>query len=446
MRKVIRNKLHFLMLAAAIMLTLGGCAVGPDYIRPEAPEPDKWMEEGPKLKGEPTDVSAWWHVFNDPVLDALVEKAYQQNLDLRVAGIRVLEARAQLGIAVGSLYPQTQRIKGSSAGVRISENTANIPAIWDPTYGEHSLAFDAAWELDFWGKFRRGVESGIANWEASVAGYDNFLVTLVAEVARTYVVIRTLEDRLDIARRNVRIQQRSLDIADARFQGGDVTELDVTQARALLRNTQAQIPRLQAGLRQAKNGLSILLGELPGQIDTLLVGSHDIPSAPTEVAVGVPAELLRRRPDIRLAERRLAAQSAQIGVAKADLYPHFGLFGSIGFSARKPSDLFKSSSLAAIGGPGVSWDIFQYGRIRNRTRVEDARFQQLAVNYENTVLKAAQEAEDAMAAFMRSQEEVFFLGEAVSAAQRSVDLSMLQYREGSGSWIHRGSWHSWKTC
>ena len=440
MRNAVRNRCYRLMLTAVIMMVLGGCAVGPDYMRPDAPKPDKWIEKDPKLKGDPADVGAWWRVFNDPVLDALVEKAYRQNLDLRVAGIRVLEARAQLGVAIGYLYPQTQQITASSAGIRLSENIATYSPLIDPTYGEHSLAFDAAWELDFWGKFRRSVESGIANWEASVAGYDDFLVTLVAEVARTYMVIRTLEERLGIARQNVRIQQRSLDIADARFQGGDVTELDVTQARALLRNTQAQIPRLQSGLRQAKNGLSILLGELPGRIDTLISGSRAIPSAPPEVAVGVPAELLRRRPDIRLAERQLAAQSALIGVAKADLFPHFGLFGSIGFAARNPSDLFKSSSFTAMGAPGVSWDIFQYGRIRNRIRVQDARFQQLAVSYENTVLKAAREAEDAMTAFMRSQEEVLYLREAVTAAQRSVDLSMLQYREGLADY-QRGPGH-----
>jgi NodT family efflux transporter outer membrane factor (OMF) lipoprotein len=274
------------------------------------------------------------------------------------------------------------------------------------------------------------VQSGIGNFEVSIADYDNTLVTLTAEVARTYVVIRTLEERLAIARENVKIQERSQRIAQVRFRGGDVSELDVSQATALLKETEALIPRLKSDLRQAYNGLSILLGILPGESGGLLVGTKGIPIVPTEVAVGIPAELLRRRPDIRGAERSMAAQSARIGFAKADLYPHFALFGSIGFAAASSSDLFDSNSLQAVGGPAVTWDIFNYGRIKNRVRVQDAVFQELVVNYQNTVLKAAQEVEDAMVAFLRTQEEAGLLAESVKAYKRSVDLSMLQYREG----------------
>jgi len=425
-----------------LALLASGCTtVGPDYIRPDAPSPKEWMEkDDPRIQSRPGDFVTWWKVFNDPILDTLMEKAYQQNLNLRIAGIRVLEARAILGIAVGNLYPQTQTVGGTYAVTRVSKNAANTTSIADMHYSQLGVGFDAAWEIDLWGKFRRGIESGIANLEASIAGYDDVLVSLTAEVARTYILIRTIESRLDVARENVRIQERTVQIAQALFDGGDVTELDVQQARALLNNTKATLPPLEASLRQAKNGLSILLGFLPGAVDEILGGPKSIPPVPPEVAVGIPAELLRRRPDIRFAERQLAAQSALIGVAKADLYPHFALFGTIGVRASdaaltaaggsKLSDLFQSKSVEGSAGPSLSWDILNYGRIKNRVRTEDARFQQLAVNYQNIVLRAARESEDALVAFLRSQDERAFLLESVKASKRSVDLSSLQYKEG----------------
>jgi NodT family efflux transporter outer membrane factor (OMF) lipoprotein len=431
-----------LIISFTMMLT--GCAVGPDYIRPEASEPQKWLEEkDPLIKSEPADFGQWWTVFNDSVLNTLVDMASQQNLSLRIAGIRILEARAQLGIAIGDLYPQSQSVGGSYTYTDVSKNEANSQPGADFHYGNMDLGFDAAWELDFWGKFRRAVESDMGNLEASIARYDDLMVTLTAEVARTYIFIRTQEVRLAIARENVKIQEQSLQIAKTRFKEGDVTELDVQQARALLRDTQATIPRIQTGLRQSKNGLAILLGMLPGELKDKLEAPKPIPTVPAEVSVGIPSELLRRRPDIRLSERQLAAQSALIGVAKAELYPHFSLFGSIGLRASDAAvtaagfpggssfgDLWNSDSISFFGGAGFSWNILNYGRIKNRIRVQDARFQQLVVNYQNTVLKAAQETEDAMVAFLRSQDEVKFLSESVQAATRSVDLSMIQYREG----------------
>jgi NodT family efflux transporter outer membrane factor (OMF) lipoprotein len=432
----------------ALAFLVSGCAhlpmVGPDYERPEAPEAKEWIQkDDPRIKSEAADFSTWWTVFDDPILDTLVERAYQQNLDLRIAGIRILEARAQLGIAIGNIYPQLQQGAGEYTRVGLSEHAANTTSLLDLTYDDYRFGFDAAWELDIWGKFRRGVESSVGNLEASVANYDDILVSLTAEVARTYVLIRTFEERITIARENVRIQKRSLEIAEARFKGGAVTELDVTQARALLRGTEALIPRLEIGVRQAKNALSILLGTLPGEIDDIVSEPKPIPTAPPEVAVGIPAELLRRRPDIRLAERQIAAQSARIGVAKADLYPHFTLFGSIGLRASDAaitaaggssgssfSDLWDSESIEWFAGPAFTWDLFNYGRIRNRVRVQDARFQELAVNYQNTVLRAAQEMEDAMVGFLRVQEEMEFLADSVKASKRSVDLSLIQYREG----------------
>ena len=426
---------------SVLLLFLAGCAVGPDYTAPpKAPELKTWQEkEDPKIKSDTTTLSQWWTVFNDQSLNEIIETAYSQNLPLRIAGIRILEARARLGIAIGRQYPQTQQGVGAYSYDSRSENAPNT-AFGDLNYQQLGIGFDAAWELDFWGKFRRAVQSGVGTVEASIANYDNVLVTLTAEAARNYVAIRIFETRLAIARENVELQERSLKIAEARFKGGEVSELDVAQARALLRETQALIPRLETGLRQAKNALSILLGLPPSNLQEILTGPQIIPKVPNEVAVGVPAELLRRRPDIRSAERQVAAQSARIGVAKADLYPHFTLFGSIGLVTSDSTftktggsglgDLFQGNSLQYAAGTGFRWDLFNYGRIRNRVRVQDARFQALVVNYKNAVLKAAQEVEDAMVAFLRSQEEAEYLSDSVSASIRSVELSMIQYREG----------------
>lgn len=424
-----------------VMLVISGCTmVGPDYVKPEAPQPDKWLESNePEIKTEDTNVRDWWTVFHDPVLNNLIEAAYQQNLPLQIAGLRIYEARAQLGIAFGFQYPQSQFGFGSANVNQASKNAPNIAAA-DRYFTVFDIGLDAAWELDVWGKFRRAVQTSVANLEASIADYDDILVSLTAEVARTFIFLRTAEERLAVARQNVGIQKRSLEIAEVRFKAGAVTELDVTQARSLVRSTEATIPGFETDIRQAKNALSILLGKLPGETDAMLGGPGLIPQVPAEVAVGIPAELLRRRPDIRFAERQLAAQSAQIGFAKADLFPHFSLFGQLGFQTgdytdnrsnnSKYNDLFDQDSIFYNAGAGFNWDIFNYGRLRNQVRVEDARFQELAVNYEDTVLRAAQEAEDAMIGFLKSQDEVFFLADGVKASKRSVELSMIQYREG----------------
>ena len=282
----------------ACVLALPGCAkLGPDFKRPDVALADQWADAAdPTLKLDATAAQAWWQVFGDPVLDRLVESAYRQNLNLRIAGVRVLEARAELGIAVGGRYPQRQQIGAGATYVSLSESAANT-ALLDLNYWEFDTGFDAAWELDFWGKFSRGIESADATLLGSIASYDNLLVTLIGEVATAYVIIRTFEERLAIARRNVAIQTRSVEIANVRFRNALTTELDVQQARSLLKNTEASIPVLQIGLRRAQNALSILLGQPPGAVQDLLEGEGLIPSPPAEVAVGIPAELLRRRPE-----------------------------------------------------------------------------------------------------------------------------------------------------
>ena len=432
----------FLLLGLCLFTT--GCRVGPDYVKPEIKTPSSWSEQDdPMFKKAAADNQQWWKIFSDPVLEQLITMAYEQNLSLQAAGIRVLEARAQLGITKGSLYPQSQSFEGSYGYNTISKNTANTQPNTDFNYSSVDLGFDVAWELDFWGKFNRAVQSDASRLEASIAGYDNIIVSLTAEVARTYVLLRTYETRLEIAAQNVSIQQQSLNITEIRFKEGDVTELDVQQARALLKDTQATIPQLQDRLRQTQNALAILLGVFPGELGTLIEASMPIPELHSEITIGLPAELLRRRPDIRLAERQLAAQSALIGVAKADLYPHFSLFGNVALTSSDAdvtaagfpggssfSNLWDSDSIQFFGGPGMSWDVLNYGRIKNQVRVQDARFQQLVAVYQEAVLEAAREVENATSAFLYSRQEKQFLSDSVQAAKRSVELAMIQYREG----------------
>jgi NodT family efflux transporter outer membrane factor (OMF) lipoprotein len=423
------------LLAATVLL--GGCtALGPDFVTPEVAEEDSWLDENREITSASLDQAEWWKLFNDPVLNTLIEKAYNQNLPLQIAGLRIFEARAQLGIATGLQYPQSQTAAGVATTNRLSENSPNFSPLFDSNFRNYQVGFDAAWELDFWGRYRRGIESADANLSATVADYDNALVSLTAEVARVYVNIRVLEERLAIANDNIKLQEKSLHIASVRFRNGATTELDVQQAKTNLAGTRAQVPVLTRQIRQAKNALSVLMGLPPAELSDMLGETGTIPVAPEQVAAGIPAELLRRRPDVRQAELQAASQSALIGVAETDLYPRFSLLGSIGFQTSdtgnsKASDLFNSDSLAYSVGPAFSWNILNYGRLRNNVRLQDARYQQTIVNYQNTVLTAYQEVEDAMVGFIQAREESGIRAEGAHAAKRSTEISNIQYREGS---------------
>jgi NodT family efflux transporter outer membrane factor (OMF) lipoprotein len=404
---------------------------GPDFSTPAARVADQWTaDETAGVTRQPPAESQWWQVFDDPVLDQLVQTAYEQNLSLQIAGLRVLEARAQLGIVTGNLYPQSQSVSGN-----YSYNRGRETPVTDRYFSQAGTGFDAAWELDFWGKFRRGIESADANLIANIASYDDVLVTLTAEVARNYVLIRTLEERIRLARENIKIQQRSLELTTNQFETGSVTELDMQQATTQLRNTQASVPNLLISLEQAQHALSILMGMPPRDLNEILGTTTDIPTAPAEVAAGIPADLLRRRPDIKQAELQAAAQSAQIGIADAELLPSFTLLGSIGWNVNNAGDddlgdLFDSNNLAFSTGPSFQWKILNYGRLKNQVRVQDARFQQLLTNYENIVLNAAGEVENAISSFLHSRVEAEYRQQSAAAAKRSADLSMLQYTEG----------------
>ncbi len=430
----------FVSAVFSLFFLLSGCAVGPDFTRPPASVSPNWLEQSdPRVKTEAAEYRNWWRVFNDPVLDRLVDQAYGENLSIRIAGARVLEARAQLGIAIGELFPQTQKVSGSLQYNRPSQHSflgavsgSSSPSI---KYWQSQIGLGANWEIDFWGKFRRAIEAGNANWLASIANYDNALVTLTANVANSYILIRTLEKRIGIARQNVETQKESLKITEARYQYGTASQLDVDQAKTVLYNTEASIPPLETQLRQAKDALSVLLGLPPSHLLDELAGSYDIPVSPTQVVVGIPADLIRRRPDVRSAELQAAAQSAQIGVAKADLYPAFSLTGNFGFVStnlgkNSLTDMFKWSSRNVQAGPTFQWNILNYGQITNNVRVQDARFQELLITYQNTILAAQQEVEDNLIAFLKAQEQSGFLAQSVGAAQKALDLAIRQYRGG----------------
>jgi NodT family efflux transporter outer membrane factor (OMF) lipoprotein len=421
-----------LLSAVTVLLLLAGCAaVGPDFVEPAADVPAGWSQPPQAgLVASPHELVEWWRVFDDPVLNELVETARRQNNGLEIAGLRVLEAQAQLGIATGLKYPQVQAAAGSAAYISPPDSSV-IPS----NYWDFGLGASVAWEIDFWGRFRRGVESADAAFMASIAAYDQAQVLLTAAVVNVYNVVRSLEEQLRISRENVAIQQRSFEIAGVLYRNGADSELDMQQARTLLLSTQATIPGLEVALVQARNALSTLLNQAPGTVTAQLAKASGIPHIPVDIAVGIPADMLRRRPDVRQAESLAMAQNALIGLAKADLYPSFSLSGSIGVSANTLGDsdfgdLFDSGALAWSVGPSFVWPFLNYGRIKNNVRVQDARLQQALVNYRETVLQAAREAEDAMASFIGTRQQNELLSQTVASAVRSNELATLRYSEG----------------
>src|SRR5207249_9654325 len=301
MSRSIRSGLIFLL---PVLLAFAGCMIGPNYQRPKVSVSPNWGETGDqRVSTESTTYRDWWRAFNDPVLDRLVARAYRDNLTLRQAGVRVLQARAQLGVAVGEIFPQTQQAIGSVQYNRTSDRAVTaLAAKGSVEYWQSQIEAQASWELDFWGKIRRNIESADASLLSSLTDYDNTLVTLTADVASSYITIRTAEERIRIARENVATQEESLKIAEAKFSWGTATQLDVEQARTALLNTLATIPNLETQLRQARDALSVLLGMPPSDLSDLLEGPSGIPASPREVIVGIPADLLRRRPDVRRAE------------------------------------------------------------------------------------------------------------------------------------------------
>jgi len=422
-----------------VVLLAGGCTgvkewcgnrfkVGPDYRRPPAAVAENWIDADDERIRPDWVVDAWWTQFNDPTLDGLVQTAYQQNLDLQTAGTRILEARAQRNIAAGNLFPQSQSAIATYIRGQLPTG-GGFPLPIPSELNLFATGFNASWEADFWGRYRRTIIASQATLDASVDGYSDALVMTLADVATNYVQYRTFQQRLDYARRNVKIQEATLDLAETRFNVGTTTNLDVQQAKSNLAQTQSTIPSLETGLRQAGNGLCILLG-MPASDLSQMLEVQPIPKAPLELAVGIPADLLRRRPDVRRAERDVAAQSEQIGIAKADLYPRLSINGFIGYTGENLKSLFAAKSLTGLVFPALQWNILNYGRIMNNVNAQDANFRGKVLTYQQTVLRAGREVENALVAFLQTQVQARRLEESVLASERSVELASEQYKGG----------------
>jgi len=438
MEFTMKRLLKALALSVLLVLIASGCTtVGPDYVAPSAPVETEWLEQDGPFDYRTTPVAPeWWKgAFKDPILDRLVETSLEQNLSLRSAGLRVLQAQQNLAIAIGKQYPQQQQFTGSAAAQRLSNNaTDNIPLLED-SFGLYNLGLNLTWEADVWGRFKTLIESASAELDASVAGYDGVLVSLVAQIAQTYILIRTDQGRIEIAKKNIDLQAQSAEISRAKFEAGEVSALDMEQAETLVNNSKATLAALETSLQQLKNVLAILLGRPPHDMSELLGTVQPIPSVTPQIALGMPQDLIRRRPDIRAAERRLAAQSAEIGFAVSELYPHFTLGGSIvtsstSLGSKTILDLFNADSVGFNLFGAFQWNIFQYGRLKSNVRLQDALFQQLLADYRNTVLQAQGEVENAIVAFLKSHEQFNSYGLAAKASERAAKVSTTQYQEG----------------
>ncbi|WP_224015533.1 efflux transporter outer membrane subunit [Paraburkholderia tropica] len=408
---------------------LEGCMrVGPDFQPQHEAWSEHWRSEAVERVTQQTaqpDVRQWWRVFGDPNLEALMDAGDAGNGDLRIAGLRVLEARAQLGIAQAGRYPQVQQIDANATWSAHRHSAAFSPQS-GPAW-QYGAGFSIGWELDFWGRFARAIESADAAFFAAQANRDAALVLLHAQIADTYFTLRTAEARLRIARENAQLQKRSYDITQKLFKSGETDELDLQQAKTQYLGTLSSIPDLESQIELARHALSALVGRPPGplpELDAQPGMSGVLPLVDRAVLQDVPADLLLRRPDVIAAEYQMAAQSALIGVAKADFYPSVSLLGSLVWGAGS------SHTLALVAGPSVTWNVFDHGRIENNVRVQDARLQQLAVAYQNTVREAAREADDAATSLLGAWQRETILNEAQAAAQRSLKLANTIYREG----------------
>lgn len=418
--------------ALAVAGLLAACTtLGPDYQEPEVAWLADWQTDlyGQLRYPQPqpeVDLGFWWQVFDDATLNGLIETARRENPDLQIAGLRILESRAQLGIAGSNLYPQLQQVNGAATYIDSRQSGGAVDN--DDNFTAYQAGFDIGWELDFWGRFQRGVESADAAFFASITNQQDVQVLLAAQVADLYFSYRTTRALIDIARKNAEIQKRSLDITERLYNGGQQSELDLQQARAQYLATLSTVPPLEIRLTQTRNALGTLLARPPGAIPELAAAPEELPEVPRVSVDEIPARLLARRPDVRTAAWLVAAQSAQIGIAEADYYPAISLLGSIGWSGTTDNGTPDSTVLG--GGPALTWNVFDHGRIANNVRLQDARLQQTIESFQNRVLLAAQEIDNAAISVVKTHELQAVLGQSVAAAERSLQLATTLYVEG----------------
>jgi NodT family efflux transporter outer membrane factor (OMF) lipoprotein len=427
-------------LLVVLLGLLPGCTVGPFYHPPAVKAAAQWSS--PLAGGEtiqPAANVAWWKNFNDPELDALIERAVQSNLDLKIATARVREARAQYGVTSGDLWPSM----GSSGSYQRQLQSKHqpilgalpLPASVPFENDIYQAGFDASWEIDVFGGTRRAVEAARAETAAAEYGWRATLVSLLGEVARYYVEARGFQQRLAIAHQNIDAQQAIVTLTRSLFKGGLTSELDVQEAAALLATTEAQVPSLETSFKEAAHRLGVLLGQPPGALLAELSREAPIPDAPPGVPVGLPSQLLRRRPDIQQAERELAGANARIGIAVADLYPKFSLTGDVGLQSVSTSDWFSSGSRFWSAGPTVQWKIFDAGRIRASIKVQNAREEQALARYEQTVLASFEDVENALTAYAREQTRRQSLADAVQANRQALEMAGQLYRSGVADFL-----------
>jgi multidrug efflux system outer membrane protein len=440
-------------IGAALLAALAGCTVGPDYTPPERTlspsygSLDQVEGAGAALTSTPVgdeelakdSLATWWRTFNDPVLDSLVERAIRSNYDLRTAAARVREARALLGASKSARFP-TVGAGASASRFRNSERTAS--GGFGGNDRDHSLfevGLDASYEIDVFGGVRRGVEAARADLDAAIENRRDVLITLVAEVGRAYIDLRGYQRRAALSEQIIRASRETVELTRSRFNAGLAADLEVAQAEALAASREAQLPVYRAGVRTAAHRLAVLLGQEPSSLMEELASEGTpavIPAPPAKVPVGLPSELLQRRPDIRRAERNLAAATARIGVATADLYPRFSLTGAFGLQSANTGDLFDADARFWSIGPSIRWNFFTGGLVRSRIEAADAREEQALHQFDQTVLLSLEEVENALTAFIQEQARRAALENAVAASQRAVDLSLDRYRSGVGDFLN----------
>ncbi len=414
-------------------LCLSACMVGPDYKEPKTTVAKHWAKKDASVKEKTFKQDKWWDLFNDPNLTQLIYHGYHNNLTLQMTGVRILQARAQLAKSAGALYPQTQTMNGNYLAYRMGGSY--LQNVLPNNFDAALLGFTANWESDFWGKYRRSIRSQDANFLSSVAAYDNALVTLTSDIANHYVGIRGSESLIQITEQNIALQTKSLALTTSRYTAGAVSLRDVEEAKTQLYETKAILPGLVSELQIQKDALAVLLGMIPNEIDAVLNKKYGIPKAPETVEVGIPREMLLRRPDISQARLDAMAQSEMVGATKAELYPAFSLGGSFYFagntiSGSRLSEMFNWSNHSSVAGPGLLWPILNYGQITNMVRGQDALYQEKLLNYMNVILIAQKEVQDNMTRYVEMKKAVKYYEGAVRAAMKATELTLIQYREG----------------
>jgi multidrug efflux system outer membrane protein len=422
-------------LALAMVLSVAGtgCAVGPNYKRPQVAVPNQWTVAPARgTSAKPIEKQEWWSSFQDPELNSLIERAAAQNLDLKLALDRVDEARAARGIARSGYFPS---IEASASATRnrqkviapVAPSSAKIVPV---EFNDFQGGLGASWELDVFGGIRRGVQAASADVAAAEENRRDVRVILFGDVGRVYAQLRGFQRRLEIANKNIKTQQDTLDLTRARAKAGLATELDVSRAAAQLESTKAVVPTLLSGIDISIHRLSVLLGEEPGALRSELENTSPIPAAGPDVEVGLPSDLLERRPDIRRSEAQLVAATARIGEAKADLFPHFVLTGAAGRQASQLHDITLGAGNFFSVGPGISLPLFTGGRIRSNIAVQDARRREALISYRSSVLNALEEVQNALVNYAQEQERRDRLNEAAQQSQLAVDLATEQYKAG----------------